>query len=53
MAYANGVFCTDSGIAFYLSCFYRRQELLFRIGVFVSAASLAGAFGGLLATGLS
>lgn len=41
------------GIAFYLSCFYRRQELLFRIGIFVSAASMAGAFGGLLATGLS
>ncbi|OJD38741.1 major facilitator superfamily protein [Diplodia corticola] len=44
---------TMPGIAFYLSCFYRRQELLFRIGIFVSAASMAGAFGGLLATGLS
>ncbi|KAL2106130.1 hypothetical protein VUR80DRAFT_7240 [Thermomyces stellatus] len=41
------------GIAFYLSSFYKRDELLFRVGIFVSAASIAGAFGGLLATGLS
>jgi MFS family permease len=41
------------GIAYTLSCFYRRRELLFRIGVFVSGASLSGAIGGLLATGLS
>ncbi|CAN8105453.1 unnamed protein product [Discula destructiva] len=41
------------GMAFYLSTFYKRKELLFRIGIYVSAASMAGAFGGLLATGLS
>ena len=41
------------GFAFYLSSFYKREELLFRVGIFVSAASMAGAFGGLLATGLS
>jgi hypothetical protein len=41
------------GTAFYLSCFYRREELLFRIGVFATSASLAGAFGGLMAAGLS
>jgi len=41
------------GIAFYLSCFYRRHELLFRIGLFITGASLAGAFGGLLAAGLT
>ncbi len=41
------------GMAFFLSCFYKRNELLFRMGIYVSAASLAGAFGGLLATGLS
>lgn len=41
------------GMAFFLSCFYKRNELLFRIGIYVSAASIAGAFGGLLATGLS
>jgi sugar phosphate permease len=43
---------TMPGIAFFLSCFYKRNELLFRIGIFVSASSLAGAFGGLLAAGL-
>ena len=41
------------GIAFFLSCFYKRNELLFRVGIFVSAASMAGAFGGLLAAGLA
>ncbi|KAK3937842.1 major facilitator superfamily domain-containing protein [Diplogelasinospora grovesii] len=41
------------GMAFFLSCFYKRKELLFRIGIYVSAASIAGAFGGLLATGLA
>ena len=39
--------------AFFLSNFYKRKELYFRIGIYVSAASMAGAFGGLLATGLS
>lgn len=41
------------GIAFFLSSFYKRQELYFRVGIYVSAASMAGAFGGLFATGLS
>ncbi|CAI4214685.1 unnamed protein product [Parascedosporium putredinis] len=44
---------TFPGIAFYLSSFYKRKELLFRVGIYVSAASFAGAFGGLLAAGLS
>jgi MFS family permease len=44
---------TMPGISFYLSTFYKREELLFRIGMFVSGSSMAGAFGGLLATGLS
>ena len=44
---------TMPGIAFFLSCFYKRHELYFRIGIYVSAASMAGAFGGLLATGLA
>jgi adenylosuccinate synthase len=39
------------GLAFFITCFYKRNELLFRIGIYVSAASMAGAFGGLLATG--
>lgn len=41
------------GFAWYLSSFYKRKELYFRIGIYVSAASMAGAFGGLLATGLA
>ncbi|KAF8854573.1 major facilitator superfamily transporter [Acephala macrosclerotiorum] len=44
---------TLPGIAYYLSCFYRRHELLFRVGIFIQGATLAGAFGGLLAAGLS
>lgn len=44
---------TMPGIAFFLSSFYKREELYFRIGIFVSAASMAGAFGGLLAAGLT
>lgn len=41
------------GISYYLTCFYRRSELLLRIGWFVNGACLAGAFGGLFAAGLS
>jgi sugar phosphate permease len=37
----------------YLSQFYKRTELALRIGIFYTAASLSGAFGGLLARGLS
>lgn len=37
----------------YLSHFYKRTELALRIGIFYTAASLSGAFGGLLARGLS
>ncbi|RDI80888.1 hypothetical protein Vi05172_g9109 [Venturia inaequalis] len=44
---------TMPGISFFLSCFYKREELLFRVGIFISGSSMAGAFGGLLATGLS
>ena len=33
--------------------FYRRHELLFRMGLFYCATPLSGAFGGLLATGLA
>lgn len=41
------------GMVLYLSMFYRRHDLLFRLGLFYSAAPLSGAFGGLLATGLA
>ena len=36
------------GIVLYLSMMYRRQEIGIRLGVIYSAASLSGAFGGLL-----
>lgn len=41
------------GMILYLSMFYRRHDLLFRMGLFYCAAPLSGAFGGLLATGLA
>ncbi|KAF2142806.1 uncharacterized protein K452DRAFT_225996 [Aplosporella prunicola CBS 121167] len=41
------------GMIIYLAMFYRRHELLYRIGLFYCAAPLSGAFGGLLATGLA
>jgi len=40
------------GIAYYLSRWYRRSELGFRISLYVVMAPLAGAFGGLLASGI-
>ncbi|KAH8831300.1 major facilitator superfamily domain-containing protein [Flagelloscypha sp. PMI_526] len=40
------------GVAYYLSTYYKRHELVFRICIFVSASSTSGAFGGLLASGL-
>ncbi|KAH6847413.1 major facilitator superfamily domain-containing protein [Chaetomium sp. MPI-CAGE-AT-0009] len=41
------------GIVLYISGLYTRREMAVRIGVFYTAASLSGAFGGLLARGLS
>ena len=41
------------GMILYLSMFYRRHQMLFRMGLFYCAAPLSGAFGGLLATGLA
>lgn len=41
------------GMSLYLASLYTRQELALRIGIFYTAASLSGAFGGLLARGLS
>lgn len=40
------------GMVLYLSFFYKRSEMALRIGLFYTAASLSGAFGGLLARGL-
>ncbi|KAL2215487.1 major facilitator superfamily domain-containing protein [Thermoascus aurantiacus ATCC 26904] len=41
------------GMVLYLSFFYKRSEMALRIGLFYTAASLSGAFGGLLARGLA
>lgn len=41
------------GVAYYLTTWYCRTELQFRQAMFFSAASIAGAFSGLLAFGLS
>lgn len=37
------------GVSFYLTQWYKRYEINFRIALFFSAATAAGAFGGLLA----
>ncbi|KAJ6625810.1 major facilitator superfamily domain-containing protein [Mycena sp. CBHHK59/15] len=37
------------GITFYLSLWYRRRDVASRVAIFFSAATIAGAFGGLLA----
>jgi len=40
------------GIAYYLSRWYRRSELAFRLSLYIVTAPLSGAFGGLLASGI-
>lgn len=40
------------GIAYYLSRWYRRNELTFRLSLYIVTAPLSGAFGGLLASGI-
>ncbi|KAI1826777.1 MFS general substrate transporter [Xylaria intraflava] len=40
------------GISYYMSRWYRRSELAFRLSLFIVMAPLAGAFGGLLASGI-
>ena len=40
------------GVVFYLSMWYKRTESHYRVALFFSAASLAGAFGGILAYGI-
>ena len=41
------------GVVFYLSMWYKRNEQHYRVALFFSAASLAGAFGGALAYGIA
>ncbi|OQV05507.1 hypothetical protein CLAIMM_10234 [Cladophialophora immunda] len=40
------------GIAYYLSRWYRRSELTFRLAMVMSMSPVSGAFGGLLASGI-
>jgi len=40
------------GVLFYLSTFYKRNELASRVGLFYAASSIAGAFSGLIAFGV-
>ncbi|KAF2261853.1 MFS nicotinic acid transporter-like protein Tna1 [Lojkania enalia] len=41
------------GVVYYLSMWYKRSERQYRISLFFSCASLAGAFGGILAWGIA
>ncbi|PPQ68415.1 hypothetical protein CVT26_006087 [Gymnopilus dilepis] len=41
------------GVNFYLSCWYKRSEFGIRAAIFFSAATVSGAFGGLLAAAIS
>ncbi|CAN9234350.1 unnamed protein product [Alternaria sp. RS040] len=41
------------GVVYYLSMWYKRNERQYRISLFFSCASLAGAFGGILAWGIA
>ncbi|KZT21600.1 MFS general substrate transporter [Neolentinus lepideus HHB14362 ss-1] len=41
------------GVNYYLSCWYRRSEFGIRAAIFFSAATISGAFGGLLAAAIS
>ncbi|KIY70557.1 MFS general substrate transporter [Cylindrobasidium torrendii FP15055 ss-10] len=41
------------GVNYYLSCWYKRSEFGIRAAVFFSAATVSGAFGGLLAAAIS
>ncbi|THH06071.1 hypothetical protein EW145_g4338 [Phellinidium pouzarii] len=49
----GGTLARFSGLTYLLSRYYRRTELVMRVGIFFGLApTLAGAFGGLLASGL-
>ncbi|KAM7198120.1 MFS general substrate transporter [Rhypophila sp. PSN 637] len=40
------------GVNYYISCWYRRDEVAIRAAIFFSAAALSGSFGGLLAAAI-
>jgi hypothetical protein len=41
------------GVIYYMSMWYRRNELQFRVAVFFTSTGIAGAFSGVLAWGIS
>ncbi|KAG0138353.1 major facilitator superfamily domain-containing protein, partial [Tuber indicum] len=43
----------NSGVNYYLSCWYKRREFGIRAAIFFSAAAVSGSFGGLLAAAIS
>jgi len=45
--------CLFPGVAYILSCWYKRDEFGIRLAIFFSAATVSGAFGGLLAFAIS
>jgi MFS family permease len=49
-----GVFETGvmPGCAYYLSRWYKKSELTFRLGLWITMAPLSGAFGGLIASAI-
>ncbi|KAK0214782.1 MFS general substrate transporter [Armillaria fumosa] len=55
MRWMLGMFeaCLYPGVTFYLSCWYKRTEFGLRVAFFFSAATVSGAFGGLLAAAIS
>ncbi|KAK0202557.1 major facilitator superfamily domain-containing protein [Desarmillaria ectypa] len=55
MRWMLGMFeaCLYPGVNFYLSCWYKRTEFGLRAAMFFSAATVSGAFGGLLAAAIS
>ncbi|KAK0489179.1 hypothetical protein IW261DRAFT_401231 [Armillaria novae-zelandiae] len=55
MRWMLGMFeaCLAPGVNFYLSCWYKRTEFGLRAAFFFSAATVSGAFGGLLAAAIS
>lgn len=40
------------GVAYYMSRWYRRSELAFRLSIYIAMGAFGGAFGGLLASGI-
>jgi MFS family permease len=48
-----GEACFGQAMAFHLSLWYTKRDLAKRVGLFISAGALSGAFGGLISFGVS